>query len=84
MMSVTGMILRCDPVLRGDVEPIQHVIVNHFRTEIWPKLTAASSGRRAPLAILCLPGLSLDDLLARFFTDPSLASSRARHSSSVT
>lgn len=46
--------------------------------------TAASSGRRAPLAILCFPALSFAVRWASdAFTDPSLVTSKALHSSSV-
>ena len=47
------------------------------------KRTAASSGLKAPFAILCFPARSRWLRVADIFTEPSFAASRLRHSSSV-
>jgi hypothetical protein len=77
-----GMIWRFDPMLPSIAVP---EFFSVKRT--WHKakmFTAASSGLNAPLAMLCLPALSLWLLFAMVdLADPSLLASRARHSSSV-
>jgi len=53
-------------------------------TDMLFELTAASSGRRAPFAILCFPALNFVlRLVMAALIDPSPATSKARHSSSL-